>query len=84
MHVGAIHDIQGPQLWVFHIEILDCDIAHIPENEGHWSTRLGEILLSVVPDVPIAVDTASSIPIDPNAVTSDDEAGMMILKSYRI
>jgi hypothetical protein len=45
---------------------------------------LGEILLGIVPDVTVAVDTASSIPIDPNAVTSDDEAGMMILKGYWI
>ena len=84
MHVGAIHDVQGPQLWVLHVEILDHDVAYIPEHERHWTPRLSEVLLRVIPSVAVAIDATSSIPIDPDAITSDDEPGMVILKCYRV
>ena len=84
VHIGAIHDVQGPQLRVFHVEVLDRNIAYIPKDEGHGSPRLGEVLLHVIPGISIAIDAAGTISIDPNPITSYNKPGMVILESYRI
>lgn len=84
VHVRAVHDIQGPQLRVLHVEVLNPSFTYIPEYKWHGSPRLGEILLRVIPDVAVTVDAAGPIPVDSNAITSSDETGMLILECYRI
>jgi hypothetical protein len=84
VHVRAIHDVQGPQLRILDVEVLNPDLAYIPEYKWHRSPRLREILLCVIPDVAVTVDATSPVPVDSYPITSNDETGMVILESYRI
>lgn len=84
VHVRAIHDIQGPQLRILDVEVLNRNLAYIPEYKWHGSPRLSEILLCVISDVAVTVDATSPVPVDSYPITSNDETGMVILESYRI
>jgi hypothetical protein len=41
-------------------------------------------VLGVVLDVAVAVDSPSTVPIDPNVITGNNKTGMVILESYGI
>ena len=84
VHVGAIHNVQRPQLRVLDIEILHYDIAHVPNDERHRPPWLREVLLHIVPSIPVAIDAAGAVPVDPDTLTSDNEAGMVVLESDRV
>lgn len=60
---------------------MDKNVAGVPKYKWHWSPWLGNGLLSVVPGVSISVDATGSVSIDMNAVSADDEARVVVLKS---
>lgn len=64
--------------------MLNSDVADVPEDKRHRSARLGDLLFSIIPDIPVTENTASSIAIDVDTFSRDDEPGMMILKGNRI
>jgi hypothetical protein len=66
------------------LAVFNEDIAAIPEDEWHWTPWLSNSLLNIIPSVPIPIDAPSSVPIDINAFSADDEACMMTLEGNGI
>jgi len=66
------------------LTVLNSDIADVPENKWHWPPWLSDLLLCIVPCIPITQDSSTSISINTDSVTCDDEASVMVLKDYRI
>lgn len=74
------------------MEILDVDVADIPQDEGHWSAWTGGSYNSAfslvsfveVPNLAVAVDAAGAVAVDPDMVSCQDEAGGVVLEGDRI
>lgn len=60
--------------------MLHVDVAGVPENEGHWSSWLSDRLLDIIPGISIAIDATSSVSIDVDTLSADDESSMVILE----
>lgn len=78
--IGAIHDVECPECWLLDEELVDIDIADIPENEWHGPANSDFTCFSCVPGVTVAFDTTSTKAIDCDVVASEDEVGSMILE----
>ena len=79
-HIGSVHDIYGPQLGIFNVEILDTDIEYIPKHKGHRSAGLCVAFLGCVPCVPITIDTTSAVSINRDIVACDNEPSSVVLE----
>jgi len=60
---------------------LDKNVAGVPKYKWHWSPWLSDGLLGVVPGVSISVNATPAVAIDVDALSADDEACTMVLKS---
>lgn len=79
-HIGSVHDIYAPQLGIFDVEIIDTDIGYIPKYKRHRSAGLRVAFLGCVPCIPVAVNSTSAIPINPDILASDNEPSGVVLE----
>ena len=77
--IRDVHQIDSPQRWVHDMEVLDCDIACIPPNKGHWSTWRGDTLVYSVPVVSCTINAADTPTVNLNVLAAEDNAGDMVL-----
>jgi hypothetical protein len=86
--IGSVHHVDSPELRLNDTKIAYGDVADIPEHKWHWAawagcaycSAFGLVSLIEIPDLPIAIDTASTIAIDPYVVSSQDKTSCMILE----
>lgn len=79
-HISSIHNINAPQRWLLHEEILHRDIANIPEHEGHGPSGLRVPCFGGIPGVAVSVDATGAVAVDVDAVAGKDKAGMVVLE----
>jgi hypothetical protein len=64
--------------------VLNDNLRSIPPHKIHGTNWLGDILLRVIPIIPIPVHPAGIKAIDMNMVSRDSQSSMMILKEDRV
>lgn len=70
------------------MEVPDFDIADVPQNKRHGATRTGcahkgalcLVPLIEVPNLTVAVNSTSAIPVNPDVVSGQYEASCMVLE----
>jgi hypothetical protein len=60
--------------------VLDIDIADIPKDKGHGTSRLGSFLFDIIPSIPIPINSSCPISIYVDSMAANDEPSMMVLK----
>lgn len=80
LHVRPIHDVQRPQRRIFDSKVLHEDLRYIPEDERHWSSRLRNILLDIIPGISVTIDSPCTVSLNGDVISSNDETSMVVLE----
>ena len=82
--IATVHDIGRPERRVDILEVVDLDVAGVPEHESHRAAIFGIALFGLVPDVSVAKNASRPVPIDCEPVAAEDDGSNVVLEVDKV